>query len=1096
MSCTGTHDCTCGCCSGTAIQTPLPRDNLPGLAAVSYRVGAWSSFNESMLARLSSSDYPALAALKTRDSDDFTVALLDASAVVLDVLSFYQERLANEGYLRTAQQLRSMTELSRLIGYQPSPGVSASTYAAFTLKAAPGLAPDLTAVPITIPQGTQVQSVPAQGQTAQTFETAADIKAKADWNALPVQSSVPWIAPGTGGVYLAGTQTRLLVGDSLLLLGVNRETWTPSVSSAPSPDWQLVVLNQVKADTLRNLTYVGWSAPLEVAVSTAVSFESFALAPRVAEAAARAQGRTAQTSMARAGAVQKQAVESRAMESQAMQSQVMQSQVMQSQALQRQVIQSQLVRNQYGQDIFTVNMAGAYQYRIRPLLGMRAVPASDFVNSPWTSAKVFAFRQKASLFGHNAPNPKLFAVNAPPPPVPPADTSPTPQPDPIPSTPLIDSSWAWTGYTLQTVQNITQIDLDAAYSKVVAGSWFAMTRIDPDQQTMSAAQLYNAVSAQTVSRADFALSGKVTRLAADYQGDPLLTNPNAFTLPATEVWLQSEQLPVAEQPLTYPLYGTLLDLEDLRPDLVGLQVVAIFGKRQKVSIAAGVTGLSFVPDDGTAPVAMNPDDVFTLTDPTPLPLLTGGVIPDWSQASAPLLLSLEDANGRTGLAQAALNQFVLLPSGASDPEVSEYALASFVGGTPAPYPHTQIQLQSALANCYDRANTSVNANVALVTQGQSVSEIMGSGNASTPNQSFTLKQFPLTYVQAPTPTGRKSSLQVQVNGAAWTEVGSLYGASPTQTAFDVLNQPDGTSDVFFGDGEEGAVLPTGQSNILANYRTGLGSAGNVPANTLTTLIDRPLGVSGVTNPGAATGGQDAQSIADIRINAPLSVLTLGRAVSLSDYENYAGSFAGIAKAHALWIPSGPSRGVFLTVAGAGGAALPPANPTLNNLIASLKNYGNPLIPVTAQSFVETLFGFSAEVQYDPAYQQAAVRAQILQTLATSFGFAQQGFGQAVSVDAISTVIQNVTGVIAVNVHSLAVVASSTGGDLAGLSSGFSLSNWSSWITQQVFVPRPPSPSPNSIAAYLPAANTLYLPLPAEILVLDPDPSSVVLGVMS
>ena len=62
-----------------------------------------------MLARLSSSDYPALAALKTRDDDDFSIALLDATAVVLDILTFYQERLANESYLRTATQLYSLT---------------------------------------------------------------------------------------------------------------------------------------------------------------------------------------------------------------------------------------------------------------------------------------------------------------------------------------------------------------------------------------------------------------------------------------------------------------------------------------------------------------------------------------------------------------------------------------------------------------------------------------------------------------------------------------------------------------------------------------------------------------------------------------------------------------------------------------------------------------------------------------------------------------------------------------------------------------------------------------------------------------------------
>ncbi len=91
---------------------------------------------------------------------------------MLDILTFYQERLANESYLRTATQLDSLTQLSRLIGYQPTPGVSASTYLAFTMRAATGLPPDPTTAAITIPAGTQVQSVPAQGQTPQSFETS------------------------------------------------------------------------------------------------------------------------------------------------------------------------------------------------------------------------------------------------------------------------------------------------------------------------------------------------------------------------------------------------------------------------------------------------------------------------------------------------------------------------------------------------------------------------------------------------------------------------------------------------------------------------------------------------------------------------------------------------------------------------------------------------------------------------------------------------------------------------------------------------------------------------------------------------------------
>src|SRR5260370_32497029 len=190
MNCTGTSDCLCGCCAGTSVQTPQVESNPPGLSSITYRAGTWATFKESMLARLSSFDYPALAALKTRDDDDFTIAFLDATSIILDILTFYQERLANESYLRTAEQQRSLTELSRLIGYEPAPGVSASTYVAFAVKTAPRQPPDPSAPAITIPQGTQVQSVPAQGQRPQTFETSADIPAQPDWNALQVQTCI------------------------------------------------------------------------------------------------------------------------------------------------------------------------------------------------------------------------------------------------------------------------------------------------------------------------------------------------------------------------------------------------------------------------------------------------------------------------------------------------------------------------------------------------------------------------------------------------------------------------------------------------------------------------------------------------------------------------------------------------------------------------------------------------------------------------------------------------------------------------------------------------------------------------------------------
>lgn len=963
MSCAGTSDCLCGCCSGTSVQTPQGESNLPGLPAITYRTGTWAMFRESMLARLSSADYPALAGLKTRESDDFSIALLDAGSVMLDILTFYQERLANENYIRTATQLQSLTELARLIGYQPSPGVGSSVYLSFSLSSAPGSPADPTTQAITIPKGTQVQSVPAQNQTPQTFETSTDILAKADWNALAVQTGIPWM-PQAGDVsaYLQGTATQLQPGDAVLIVGDERVHCGSSDNH-----WDLRIVTAVTTDTTKGWTYVTWGDGLG---------------------------------------------------------------------------------------------------------GAGVPPASK-------NPKFYALRQRAALFGYNAVNPLML-------------TAPM-QGQLTDFLNASNSEWLFgkssDGSNL-VAENL--VDLDALYSKLAVGGWLAL--IVPDLSVSRSPAGFISLcligSVTSISRADYAMSAKITRLAVD-------TQPNLATYYSgtrhTSVLTQSEELPAAEQPLTFPLYGSLLDLEGVRVDLVGVQAVAIYGKNQKLQVNAGINTLIFEPDDVSGDLSLKPGDVVTLLGPRNLPLDTEGQIPDWTKLNCMRTLRVLDSSGRAGTLAASLSNFSLVPASSKDPGIQEFAIVSAVSVQTDPYPRTRIHLAYELQNCYDRTATTVNANVGLATQGMSVTEILGSGQAYTPNQEFSLKQTPLTFVPAPTPTGRQSTLQVTANSVAWKEVASLYKAGASAQVFATLNQPGGNTDILFGDGVEGATLPTGQNNVQANYRIGSGLSGNVGPGSITTLIDRPLGVSGVNNPSAATGGQDPQSVDDIRANAPLSVLTLGRAVSIIDYQNFSQSFAGIAKAYAIWIPSGPGRGVFITVAAAGGSALPQGNPTLGNLNTALHDYGNPLVPITTVSFLETLFSFSAGIKYDPARDATAVKASVLAQLQQKYSFSARTFGEGVSLDEIEAFIQGVSGVIAVNVTGLTLGPTSNAGDLG--SQGWSVSSYNDWLLGQVTLDRPHPPTPTRICPYLPVANPDGLPSPAEILVLDPNPANVTLGVL-
>src|SRR5690349_23838953 len=191
--------CGCGCCEPPAAAAPLPVFNTPGLPAVGYRIGTYTTFRHALLQRLS--DVVALRDLTARDDSDYAIALLDGWAYVADVLTFYSERTINEAFLRTARLRDSVVRLSGLVGYDPNPGLSATVRLAYALE--PGAR-------FTIAAGAKVQSVPAPGDDAPPvkFETLADLAADAALNRValvaPPQAVAALAAGATAGLFAPG----------------------------------------------------------------------------------------------------------------------------------------------------------------------------------------------------------------------------------------------------------------------------------------------------------------------------------------------------------------------------------------------------------------------------------------------------------------------------------------------------------------------------------------------------------------------------------------------------------------------------------------------------------------------------------------------------------------------------------------------------------------------------------------------------------------------------------------------------------------------------------------------------------------------------
>ena len=141
--------------------------------------------------------------------------------------------------------------------------------------------------------------------------------------------------------------------------------------------------------------------------------------------------------------------------------------------------------------------------------------------------------------------------------------------------------------------------------------------------------------------------------------------------------------------------------------------------------------------------------------------------------------------------------------------------------------------------------------------------------------------------------GPQETLEVQTPAGdwePWEERDSFVGSQADDRHFTIdlvhglirlgpqLRDPGG------GTAQRGAIPAKGAALRISRYRHGGGSTGNVNAGRLTTLRSAIPGIASVTNPVAARGGVDPQSVESLRAASALELRTRYRAVTSQDYE--------------------------------------------------------------------------------------------------------------------------------------------------------------------------------------------------------------------
>jgi phage-related baseplate assembly protein len=349
---------------------------------------------------------------------------------------------------------------------------------------------------------------------------------------------------------------------------------------------------------------------------------------------------------------------------------------------------------------------------------------------------------------------------------------------------------------------------------------------------------------------------------------------------------------------------------------------------------------------------------------------------------------------------------------------SDLVKVTAIGAAPPPPPYA-LTITPPVTHTYVPAETTVYANVAAATHGETQKEqVLGSG-AAHEWQDFPLAVAPVTYVPDPAAErGAATTLRVFVDGVQWNEVPSFYGRGPDETVVTTSIDAAGKLHVGFGDGHTGRPAPTGAQNIRARLRKGLGEDGNVGAGTISVLMQTLPGLKSVVNPVPAVGGADPESRDAVRRNAPSSVVTLGRAVSLRDYEALALTYAGVAKAKAAWGDFGGRRGVLLTVAAAGGEPLDQLAGPLRDF---LDHHRDPNVPLAIQQGTTVPFTFAATVHVRDGHKQSVVKAAAEAALGPGAGgtgyldFERLQFGQTIFASALVAALQDAAGVAWVEV---------------------------------------------------------------------------------
>ena len=313
---------------------------------------------------------------------------------------------------------------------------------------------------------------------------------------------------------------------------------------------------------------------------------------------------------------------------------------------------------------------------------------------------------------------------------------------------------------------------------------------------------------------------------------------------------------------------------------------------------------------------------------------------------------------------------------------------------------------------YTRYDTIIYGNVVDASHGETQKQsILGTGDATQSKQTFDLDAEQVSFVDdGKFPPGVRAAVAVTVGGRTWEQVSTLNDSGAEDAHYTVRMKEDGTLRIAFGDGFHGRRLPSGNNNVRIVHRKGNGLSGNVAAYSLVKEVKPHVLVDEVVQPIAAAGGNDMEAVETMRENAPASVLTLSRAVSLADFTHLAASNSSVWQAHAFRRNAGISRTECIEV-----AVVPSGGGSLGSLKASLESYLSanalPGVKVTVVPYESIMLDLQLTLRIkQDEFDAELVVKDVEDAVYEAFSLANSKLGEPLYRSQVIAVVEGVSGV--------------------------------------------------------------------------------------